>query len=108
MQSSDHVDAKIIGNDAARFEIVAAHPGATAQEMKLLGGDGKEGLRGGPEPEFAEFQIKFLGGKDVRDYAATLRIVTQAGNSGVISQRADGEPLEGLFYVDIPLKATVK
>jgi hypothetical protein len=38
---------------------------------------------------------------------ATVRIVTQAGNAGMLSQGMAGEPLGNLFYLDIPVTAEV-
>jgi hypothetical protein len=51
--------------------------------------------------------VRFRGSDEPGDYAATVRIVTQAGNMGRLSSGREGEPLPQLFYVDIPVSVTV-
>ena len=62
---------------------------------------------GGSEPEAEPLVVKFRGADTPGSYATTVRIVTQAGNTGVLSQGRAGEPLENLFYVDIPVTVDV-
>ena len=49
-----------------------------------------------------------IGATQPGTYHATVRIVTQAGNVGTKSTGADGEPLQELYYIDIPIEAKVK
>jgi len=105
---TDHVGAVIIGADKARFAFVSEHHGASERELKLIGTDGAPGLAGGAEPEAETFRIRYTGGDTAGPHRATLRIVTQAGNTGSLSRGGDGEPMARLFYVDIPLVAEAR
>ena len=51
--------------------------------------------------------MRFLGAETAGDYQGILRVVTQAGNLGVLSQGGPGEPPTNLYYVDIPIQAHV-
>ncbi len=104
---TDHVGAVLIGPEARLFEFQspqAADPNA----LKFVGTDGKGGLEGGPKPERQEFLIGFKGADKPGVYSATLRIVTQAGNIGKLSQGGSGEPPIFLYYLDIPIRAEVR
>ncbi len=103
---TDHVGVKLIGPDAARFQFVTSHPGADNREIKLVGTSGN-GLVGGPSPEQEPLTVRFLGAPSEGEYGATVRIVTQAGNKGAVSAGGADEPLEYLFYVDLPVVARV-
>jgi sialate O-acetylesterase len=103
---TDHVGAILTGKDAALFEFVSAH--STPQQLKLVGEDGKGGLGGGPTPETETFSLRFCGAEKPGIYQAKLRIVTQAGNQGVLSQAGPGEPPGNLYYLDIPVQVNVK
>jgi len=105
---SDHVGAEIIGPAAERFAFVTKHPGENAQQLRLIGVDGTPGLVGGAHPEPEPLQIRFLGAPAAGTYQATIRIVTQAGNTGTLSTGRPGEPLENLFCVDIPVTVRVE
>ena len=100
--------AKILGRDAACFEFVSKHCGATAQELKLIGADGQGGLLGGPTPESEELVVRFSGSDKPGTYTAVVRLITQAGNIGTLSTGKSDEPPENLFYTDIPVTVTVK
>lgn len=104
---TDHVGAVILGDDAELFEFVSEHLGGSPRELRLVGGDGEGGLRGGEEPEREPLVVRFRGSAKQGDVAATVRIVTQAGNVGRLSRGRDGEPLPQLFYLDIPVTVTV-
>jgi hypothetical protein len=104
---TDHVGAVIVGKDAERFEFVSEHLGGSSRELRLVGGDGEGGLLGGADPEREPLVVRFRGSDEPGDYAATVRIVTQAGNIGRLSSGREGEPLPQLFYVDIPVSVTV-
>ena len=106
-EATDHVGAVIVGKDADKFEFVSDHCGVTRRQLKLVGADGQPGLLGGPAPETETFSVRFLGAEKVGDYQGILRVVTQAGNLGVLSQGGPGEPPTNLYYVDIPIQAHV-
>ena len=106
--ATDHVGAKILGRDAACFEFVSKHRGATAQELKLIGADEQGGLLGGPTPESEEVVVRFSGSGKPGTYVAFVRLITQAGNIGTLSAGKPDEPLENLFYTDIPVSVIVK
>jgi hypothetical protein len=40
-------------------------------------------------------------------YRCAVRIVTQAGNLGTRSEGRAGEPMEGLWYLEVPVEAVV-
>jgi len=107
IDKTDHVGAVLIGPDAARFEFVSEHCGATKQQLKLIGPDGTGGLTGGPDYEEETFTIRFVGAANPGTYQATLRIVTQAGNAGMLSIGEAGEPPVDLYYVDRPITVRV-
>ena len=100
--ATDDVGAVIIGKDVAFFEFVTEHSGASAKELRLLGADGKSGLVGGASPESEPLAIRFKGSPIPGKFEATIRIVTQAGNCGLVSTGKAGEPIENIFYLDIP------
>ncbi len=104
---TDGVAAMIIGPDAAHFELITDHPGPSPRTVRLVGADGEPGLTGGPKPESESFRIRFCGGPEPATFSAVLRIVTQAGNMGRLSQGEAGEPPASLSYVDIPLSASI-
>lgn len=106
-EATDHVGAVITGKQADKFEFLSEHCGATKRQLKLMGADGQAGLLGGPAPESETFSVRFLGADKPGDYQATLRIVTQAGNAGVLSQGGAGEPPVSLYYVDVPISVKV-
>jgi hypothetical protein len=101
------VGAVILGEQAELFEFTSEHRGTTPQTRRFLGADGTSGLRGGPTPESESVVIRFLGADRLGDYQATLRIVTQATNAGVLSAGQRGEPPIHLHYLDIPLSVRV-
>ncbi|MGA2617093.1 MAG: sialate O-acetylesterase [Thermoguttaceae bacterium] len=107
-KATDHVGAVLTGPSAERFEFVSEHRGATPRELKLIGPDGQPGLVGGQRPESEPLIIRFLGADRPGEYAATVRIVTQAGNAGVLSFARPGEPPVNLYYVDIPVHVKVE
>jgi hypothetical protein len=51
--------------------------------------------------------VRFRGRPEPRRYNASVRVVTQAGNLGKPSPGGPGEPLPGLFFVEVPVEATV-
>jgi hypothetical protein len=104
---TDHVGAVILGKDAEQFEFVSEHLGGSPRELRLVGSDGEGGLLGGEEPEREPLIVRFRGSGTPGDFAATVRIVTQAGNVGRLSRGGEGEPLPQLFYHDIPVTVTV-
>ena len=104
---TDHVGAMLVGNDAEHFEFVSPRQTGNPRELRLIGVDGEGGLTGGPEPETETLVVNFRGADMPRSYAATVRIVTQAGNTGILSRGGVGEPLDNLFYVDIPVTVEV-
>jgi len=106
---SDYVGARLIGEDAARFQILgeADHLVDGGSGVKLIGSDGEVGLAGGKEPEVEEIRVKLRDAVGRGSYRATLRIVTQTA-AGTLSTGKPGEPKKGLYYVDIPVTAEVK
>lgn len=104
---TDRVGAMLVGNDAEHFELVSPHRTGDLRELRLIGVDGEGGLTGGPEQETETLVVKCRGADMPRSYAATARIVTQAGNTGILSKGGDGEPLDNLFEVDIPVTVEV-
>ncbi|CAN5454621.1 hypothetical protein BH09VER1_BH09VER1_36410 [soil metagenome] len=107
MAPTDNVGAVLIGKDAGLFEFVSPHCGTTPQELKLVGEDGNGGLAGGSKPETETFAVRFNAPAKAGSYQCTLRIVTQAGNRGTLSQAGPGEPPANFYYVDIPVTARV-
>ncbi len=103
LQSIDDVGVVLIGDQAPRFEL-----GDGGQALKLLGADGQSGLAGGETPETEGLTVRFIGSDQPGDYTCTVRIVTQAGNLGTCSTGKPGEPLAGLYYVDVPVAVHVK
>jgi hypothetical protein len=107
-EPTNHVGAVLIGPSAERFEFVSRHQGATPRELKLIGLDGQPGLAGGQSPESEPLIVRFLGAEKPGQYAAIVRIVTQAGNVGTLSFARPGEPPFNLYYVDIPVRIKVE
>jgi sialate O-acetylesterase len=103
----DDVGAVILGQQAEWFEFLSEHRGATPQTLRLLGADGTSGLRSGPMAESESVVVRFRGADRSGEYRATLRIVTQAMNDGVLSAGQPGEPPIHLHYLDIPLSVRV-
>ncbi|MCL4204792.1 MAG: hypothetical protein KJ000_20125 [Pirellulaceae bacterium] len=103
----DDQGAVILGEQAELFEFTSEHRGATPQTLRFLGADGQSGLRGGPTPESESVVMRFRGADRPGEYRATLRIVTQAMNAGVMSAGQPGEPPIHLHYLDIPLSVRV-
>lgn len=103
----DGVGAVILGEQAGLFEFVSEHRGATPQALRFLGAESKSGLCGGPSPESESVVIRFRGADSPGEYRATLRIVTQAMNTGVLSAGHPGEPPVNLHYIEIPLSVRV-
>lgn len=79
---TDHVNAVIHSKDAELFEFVSDRLGASPQELRLVGPDGEGGLLGGEDPEREPLVVRFRGSRRPGDFAATVRVVTQAGNVG--------------------------
>jgi sialate O-acetylesterase len=107
-EATDHVGAVLTGPSAERFEFVSEHRGATPRELKLIGPDGQPGLVGGQAPESEPLVVRFLGADQPGEYAATVRIVSQAGNVGVLSFARPGEPPVNLYYLEIPVRVKVE
>jgi hypothetical protein len=107
-QESDYVGIEIVGEHADLFEIISPNATEDGKGLKLIGKDGKVGLVGGEESEFEEFQIRFRGSDKTGNYKAQMRVVTQAGGRGVISKGEEGEPMAGLYYLEIPVAAEVR
>jgi len=103
----DDVGAVILGEQAELFEFVSEHQGTLPQTLRFLGADGTSGLRGGPTAESESVVIRFRGADRPGEYRATLRIVTQAMNAGLLSAGQPGEPPVNLHYLDIPLSVRV-
>ena len=106
--TTKHVGIELTGEHADRFELVSEHVVENGHGIRLVGADGKPGLEGGSQPEFEPFKVRFRGAAKPGEYQAILRVVTQAGNVGTKSAGKAGEPLKELYYVDIPVAATVK
>jgi hypothetical protein len=106
MQVNDYTGLVLVGKDAGRFALVGDHLSETGG-LRLVGADGQPGLLGGAQPEQEAFAVKFLGAETPGAFTATVRLVTQAGNLGTLSTGKDGEPLAGLYYVDIPVTVQV-
>ncbi len=107
LQENDHTGVVLTGKDAKLFRLKGEHAGPDGGIL-LVGADGQSGLTGGAQPEKETFTVEFLGTPELGEYAATVRIVTQAGNLGVCSTGQDGEPLAGLHYVDIAVGVRVQ
>ncbi len=106
-EPADHVGAIIIGKDAGKFEFVSDHCVDSRRKLKLVGDDGQPGLLGGQNPEAERFSVRFLGSDKTGEYQAAIRVVTQAGNVGFLSQAGNGEPPVNLYYLDIPVTVKV-
>jgi hypothetical protein len=107
--ATEHVGCELVGPDAAAFELVGDHASADGRSIKLVGGDGVPGLAGGGEgtAEAEAFRVGFRGADEPRTYRCAVRVVTQAGNLGTRSEGRVGEPMEGLWYLDVPVEAVV-
>lgn len=106
-QSIDHAGVVLVGEQAAMFALAGEHATADGRAVQLLGGDSQMGLNGGAQPESEPFTVRFLGSDKPGRYAAVVRVVTQAGNTGVLATGKPGEPMAGLYYVDIPVAVQV-
>lgn len=104
-----HVGCELVGNHAALFAFVGRHAAEDGRTLSLVGVDGVSGLAGGPDgrAETEPFRVRFLGAAEPGNYTAAVRIVTQAGNLGAPSAGTPGEPMKGLFFLDIPIEASV-
>jgi hypothetical protein len=107
MQTIDHTGVVLVGKDAGLFSLVGEHR-TEAGGIALVGSDGEPGLRGGAEPEKETFAVKFKGAREAGTYTCAVRFVTQAGNAGVCSTGKADEPMEGLYYLDIPVTVTAE
>jgi hypothetical protein len=107
-QETDHTGVVLIGKDAKLFELVGTHVTKDSNSLKLIGQDGEPGLTGGAKPESEVVSVQFRGAPTPGRYSAVLRVVTQAGNLGRRSEGKKGEPLQGLYYVDIPVTSEVR
>ncbi len=108
MVETKHVGIELMGKEPANFELVGPHLTANKKGIVLTGQDKKVGLEGGKQPEYEPFQVRFLGGKKAGTYEAAVRVVTQAGRVGMLSQGKSDEPERGLYYIDIPVQVKVK
>lgn len=106
VQPTDHVGALIFGPQADAFEFTGPQT-VGPHALKFVGSDGAGGLMGGPDPEKQAVPVRFKGSEVSGKFTATLRIVSQAGNVGTLSQGAPGEPPVSFYYVDIPIHAEV-
>ncbi len=106
IQETDHVGIVLVGPHADKFSLGGDNR-TDSGGIALLGGDGEPGLRGGAVPESETFTVRFNGAPEAGQYTAAVRIVTQAGNLGLLSTGGDGEPLPGLYYLDIPVTVQV-
>lgn len=106
---SDYVGARLIGEDAGRFEILgdSDHLVDGGNGIKLIGPDGQVGLTGGEQPEAEVFRVKVRDGTGRGSYRAVLRIVTQTATDTLSTGKPD-EPAKGLYYVDLPVTAELK
>jgi hypothetical protein len=86
---------------------VSEHLGSTPRQLRLIGSDGQPGLLGGPTPESEPLVVRFVGADRPGAHTATLRIVTQAANLGVLSSMLPDEPPVNLYYVDVPVTVRV-
>ncbi len=105
--ATDHVGAVLLGHQAGLFELIGDHGGPAGQDLKLIGADGQPGLAGGADPERERFRLRFRGADEPGVYTVTLRVVTQAGNTGTRSLGETGEPPIDLFYTDLPATVVV-
>jgi|GEM_PF-2152377 len=107
-QTNDDTGVLLVGSDAQHFELTGDHVAADGRSAKLVGADGEPGLVGGPSPESQRLTVTFKGAAKPGKYSVIVRIVTQAGNRGVLSKGEAGEPMAGLYYDDVPVTITVK
>ena len=106
-EPSDDVGAVLLGDRAGLFEFVGPQSGPASKSLCFRGANGTHGLRGGENPQSAEMVVRFKGSDRPGVYRATVRIVTQAMNSGVLSAGRRGEPPVNLLYVDIPVSVRI-
>lgn len=104
----NNVGVILTGRHADKFELLGDHVTGDGKGCRFLGADGKPGLAGGASPEKERIAVRFKGADLPGEYQSQLRIVTQAANTGRLSQAADGEPPVHLFYVDIPVSVRVR
>ena len=107
LMESEHIGVQVVGEAASNFELVKEGTDAGVKELNLIGADGEPGLAGGPQAENETFHVRFRGATKPGVYKAAARVVTQAGDLGTLSKGGEGEPLAGLYYVDIPVEAEV-
>jgi len=106
LQENDFTGIVLVSGDAEKFSLEGGSPGAQGG-IKLVRENGEPGLRGGPDPDRLKFAVRFDGASESGTYQTTVRIVTQAANTGNLSTGAEGEPAKDLYYTDIPIKITV-
>jgi hypothetical protein len=107
--TTENVGCELVGTDAALFALLGGHAAEDGRTLSLIGNDGEPGLAGGAmgRAETEPFRVQFRGAAKPGTYTAAVRIVTQAGNAGQPSAGNPGEPLKGLFFLEIPIEAVV-
>ena len=105
---TQHIGAELIGKHATLFRLKGKHVSKDGMQLKLMGQDEQPGLEGGANPEHEAFAVEFIGSQKPGAYEAVVRVVTQAGNIGTVSQGKAGQPARGLRFVDIPVRVEVK
>ena len=105
IQPTDNVGVLLIGKDADKFALLGEHAAADGQTVELIGSDGQPGLVGGAAPETESFSVRLKDGIPPGGYQAAVRIVTQAANTGVLSEGESGEPPVNLYFTDIAVQA---
>lgn len=106
--STEHVGIELVGEHADKFRLAGDNATEGGKAITFIGTDEDPGLLGGPDPEKEVFEVHFQGASKPGTYQASVRIVTQAGGKGTRSAGGEGEPWPRLYYVDIPVEATVK
>ena len=86
-EPSDDVGAVLLGDQAGLFEFVNRRRGSASRSLHFRGAKGTSGLRGGQNPESTELVVRFKGSDRPGEYRTTVRIVTQAMNTGVLERR---------------------
>jgi hypothetical protein len=107
-QTNDNTGVLLVGSNAQHFELKGDQVAAGGRSAKLVGADGEPGLNGGESPESETLTVTFKGASKPGKYSTVVRIVTQAGNRGTLSKGEAGEPMAGLYYLDVPVSVTVR
>jgi len=102
-----HVGAIFVKANSADFEFNSPNATDDKSGVHFYGTDKSPGLYGGPTPEPESFTVRFKGDPKPGTYEATVRIVTQSLQLGILSQGHPMKPPVHLYYVDIPVKVTV-